>query len=74
MEKFDSLKRGDKMKKYIKPSVININNKYNIAPLAFVTGLSAASAFAIGVASGLFKGDDKNGSSIALRALPKCDY
>lgn len=61
------------MKKYIKPAIININNKYSIVPIAAVAGLSAAGAFAIGVASGLFKSDDRNGISIALNPLPKCE-
>lgn len=59
------------MKKYIKPSVININNKYSIVPLAAVAGLSAAGAFAVGVAAGLIKGDDRKIQS--LNALPKCE-
>lgn len=73
MEKINSIERGIEMKKYIKPSVININNAYNIIPLAAgvaaVAGLSAAGAFAYGVAKGL-EGDDKN--NISLNALPKC--
>lgn len=67
------------MKKYIKPSVININSKHGLIPLAVAAGLSlveagAAAAFAGGVMAGLAaaKGDDRNISSTSLSALPKC--
>lgn len=80
MEKINSIERGNKMKKYIKPSVISINDKHGLIPLAVAAGLSlveagAAAAFAGGVIAGLAatgKGDDRNVSSMSLSALPKC--
>lgn len=64
------------MKKYIKPSVININDKSGILPLAALgVGLveaGAAAAFAGGVAYGMLKGDDRNSNGVSLKALPEC--
>lgn len=79
MERFNSIERGNEMKKYIKPSVIGVNNKYSILPLAAVaaigTGLTAAgaaAAFAGGVAIGLAAATGDDRKNIFIEALPKC--
>lgn len=47
------------MKKYRKPIVLSQDKNTGLIPALAAAGLSAASAFAVGVASGLMK-DDKN--------------
>ena len=47
------------MKEYKKPVVLSQSKKTHLVPALAAAGLSAAGAFAVGVASGLMK-DDKN--------------
>lgn len=61
------------MKKYIKPSIINFSNTRSVIPAALLAGgLAATAAFAVGVASGLMKGDDRNIKNISMKTLSKC--
>lgn len=50
------------MKKYRKPLILSDNKTTNLIPALAAAKLSAASAFAVGVATGLMK-DDKNHAS-----------
>ena len=47
------------MKEYKKPVVLSHEKKANLVPALAAAGLSAAGAFAVGVASGLMK-ENKN--------------